>query len=80
MSMKDNQFYVGYTRDLKNRFNSHSRGKVESTKIRRPLKLLYYEACLNQKDALMREKYLKTIWGKRYLRNRIKNYMEISNI
>ncbi len=26
-------------------------------------------------DARMREKYLKTAWGKRYLKNRLKNYL-----
>ncbi|MFH1093700.1 MAG: GIY-YIG nuclease family protein, partial [Candidatus Omnitrophota bacterium] len=30
---------------------------------------------LNQNDAFHREKYLKTTWGKRYLKNRLKNYL-----
>ncbi len=77
ISMKDNQLYVGYTNNLKNRFDAHLKGSVESTKNRRPLKLVYYEACLNKNDALKREKYLKTTWGKRYLRNRIRCYTEI---
>ncbi len=77
MSMKDNQLYVGYTNDLKNRFLIHSKGNVESTKNRRPLKLVYYEASLSKNDALRREKYLKTTWGKRYIRNRVRNYIEI---
>ena len=33
---------------------------MPSTKDRRPLELIYYEACLNEKDAFRREKYLKT--------------------
>ena len=77
MSMKDNQLYVGYTNDLKSRFIIHSKGNVESTRSRRPLKLVYYEACLCKNDALKREKYLKTTWGKRYIRNRIRSYTEI---
>ena len=36
---------------------------------------MYYEACLNQQDATHREKYLKTSWGKRYIKTRIKNYL-----
>lgn len=67
-------FYIGCTKDLKQRINQHNKGWVKSTKDRRPLSLIYYEACLNQQDALRREKYLKTIYGKRYLRNRLKNY------
>lgn len=46
-----------------------------STKNRRPLKLIYYEACHNQNDALKREKYLKTTYGKRYIKNRLKEYL-----
>jgi putative endonuclease len=61
LSEKDNQFYSGYTQNLKLRFKQHCNGLVESTKERRSLKLIYYEACLNQKDALKREKYFKTV-------------------
>ena len=44
----DNQFYVGYTKDLKLRFEKHNNGYIESTQKRRPLKLIYYEACLTR--------------------------------
>ena len=39
------------------------------------LKLIYFEACLSQKDALKREKYLKTHYGKLFLGNRLKSYL-----
>ena len=39
------------------------------------VKLIYYEACLNQQDAIKREGYLKTSWGKRYIKNRVKQYL-----
>ena len=74
-SKKDNKNYVGYTKNLKLRFEEHQKGKVESTKNRRPLKLIYYEACLNQQDATQREKYLKTYHGKMFLKNRLKSYL-----
>ena len=74
-SHKDNKNYAGYTKNLKLRFEQHNKGMVESTKDRRPLKLIYYEACLNQQDATKREKYLKTIYGKRYIKNRLKSYL-----
>jgi len=73
-SLKDKKLYTGYTQNLKLRFELHSKGKVESTKNRRPLKLIYYEACLNQQDATHRGKYLKTHYGKMFLRNRLKSY------
>ena len=52
LSKKDGQLYFGYTKNLEERFERHSKGLVASTKNRRPLKLIYYEACLNQEDAL----------------------------
>lgn len=75
ISDKDNKFYTGYTKNLKLRFEQHNSGLVESTKNRRPLRLIYYEACLNQQDATHREKYLKTYLGKMFLRNRLKSYL-----
>ena len=74
-SLKDKQFYVGYSNNLKKRVKDHNEEKVSSTKFRRLLKLVYYEACLNQQDTTKREKYLKTAWGKRYIKNRLKNYL-----
>ena len=71
-SNKDKQFYTGYTNDLKKRLKLHNDGKVASTKKRLPVALVYYEACLNQQDATHREKYLKTAWGKRYIKSRLK--------
>ena len=65
-SEKDENYYVGYTSDLKKRLELHHTGKVSSTKNRLPMKLVYFEGCLNQQDATKREKYLKkTAWGKR---------------
>jgi len=74
-SLKDGNFYVGYTSDLKKRLKMHNDRKIKSTKNRVPFKLVYYEACLNQKDALEREKYLKTTYGRRFIKRRIKNYL-----
>lgn len=74
LSEKDDKHYTGYTSDLKLRFEQHQRGKVDSTKYRRPLKLIYYEACVDQEDAMRREKYLKTYHGRLYLAKRLKSY------
>jgi putative endonuclease len=57
--------YVGCTKNLKVRFEDHNNGRVESTIDRRPLKLIYYESCLNKVDALHRELYLKSAYGKK---------------
>jgi len=74
-SLKDNQYYTGFTKDLKQRFEQHQKGRIDSTKDRRPLKLIYYEACLDQNEATKREKYLKTYNGKMFLKKRLKSYL-----
>lgn len=72
----DGNFYVGCTSDLKRRLKVHHSGRVPSTCMRRPLRLVYYEVCLDQRDAAHRERYLKSTYGKRYIKNRIKRYLE----
>ncbi len=74
-SKLDNNFYVGYTTNLKRRLDDHNSGKVKSTSSRIPFDVVYYEVCYNQKDALHREKYLKSSYGKRYIKNRLNNYL-----
>ncbi len=74
-SEKDNKFYIGFTKDLKLRFEQHNKGKVESTKNRIPFRLIYYEACLDQSDATKREKYLKSYHGRMFLKKRLKSYL-----
>jgi len=76
MSKNDGKFYTGFTEDLKNRLNEHNTGKVDSTRFRRPFELIYFEGCRNRNDALHREKYLKTTYGKRYISNRLKQDLE----
>lgn len=71
-SVKDDNWYTGYTEDLQKRILEHNQGKNFSTKNRGPFKLLYYEACMNEKDAKARERYLKTGMGRKYLKNRLK--------
>ncbi|MCK4789990.1 MAG: GIY-YIG nuclease family protein [Desulfobacteraceae bacterium] len=74
-SEKDGKFYSGFTENLKLRFEQHKKGLVKSTRDRHPLKLVYYEACLDQTDATNREKYIKTYHGKMFIKNRLKSYL-----
>ena len=73
-SLKDGKRYIGYTKDLKKRLMEHSKGLNFSTSFRRPFKLIYFEGCLNEKDAKRREKYLKTTQGRRFLGLRLIKY------
>ncbi|MBI5018804.1 GIY-YIG nuclease family protein [Candidatus Gottesmanbacteria bacterium] len=70
-SRKDNDLYIGFCNDLRRRINEHNKGGVNSTKHRRPFDLIYYEACLDEKKAIKREKYFKTGFGRRFLKLRI---------
>jgi len=72
LSLKDHNLYIGFSSDLKQRIKSHNSGKVASTKSRRPLKLIYYEAYVSEKDTLGREKFLKSGSGLRFLKKQLK--------
>lgn len=76
-SQKDNRAYVGYTIDLAARIEKHNSGLVRSTRHRRPLTLIYYEAYASKTDAIIREQRLKK-FAKGYmsLRSRIVNSYE----
>jgi putative endonuclease len=71
----DKKLYVGYTSDLRKRMKAHNNGRVSATRDRKPLELLYYEACVHRDDAIRRERYLKTTYGKRYIKNRLKHFL-----
>ncbi|OGF64569.1 excinuclease ABC subunit C [Candidatus Giovannonibacteria bacterium RIFCSPHIGHO2_01_FULL_45_24] len=70
-SKKDGKLYIGFYENLKRRFEEHQKGLVEATKNRRPLELIYYEACRKKVDAIDREKQFKTGFGRAYLKHRI---------
>ena len=71
LSETDRRFYTVAISDLRKRLAQHTAGHVRSTAYRRPLRLVYYEACLSLEDAFRRERYLKTAKGGRYLRQRV---------
>ena len=75
-SKKGEEFYIGYTTDLKKRIIEHNQGLNLSTKRYRPWKIIYYEACLNKNDAKRREGYLKTTQGGRLLKIRLQEFLK----
>jgi len=59
-SLKDEKFYTGHTSDLKKRLKQHNSGMVRSTKARRPFEIVYWESCGTRRDAMKRERQLKS--------------------
>ena len=59
-SEKDRMLYVGYSSNLAARIINHNSGGTKSTAYRRPLKLIFCEFYLFEKDARNRELYLKS--------------------
>ena len=74
-SLKDFKLYIGFTYNLEKRIARHMMGKVIATKNRLPLKLIYYEAYVEKKDAKGREKFLKGGSGHKYLKKQLHYYL-----
>lgn len=72
----DDKFYIGRSSDLRRRLREHQNGEVKSTKGRRPLKLIFYEAFQSPADASRRERYFKTTSGKRALKLMLREYLK----
>ena len=75
-SLKDGKMYIGHTANIKKRFNEHQKGKVRSTKSRRPFKLIYTEEYSTKSEAFKREMFLKTGQGRKFLQTKLKDILE----
>ncbi len=72
LSLKDGGLYIGFTADLKKRLKLHSKGKVLSTKLRLPFRLVHYEYFIIKADAKAREEFLKSGYGRKQLKDILK--------
>ena len=70
-SLKDNNLYIGISRDPEKRVESHNKGKTESTKNRGPFVLIYKECCNSLEEAREEEKYYKSGFGREVIKNLI---------
>jgi putative endonuclease len=67
LSLKDHNYYIGYTTDFARRMNEHHEGRTKSTAPRRPFIVIYCEFHRSKEDAMRREYYFKTSPGKKTL-------------
>ena len=70
-SLKDNNLYIGISRNPEKRVEFHNKGKTESTRNRRPFVLIYKESCHSLKEAREKEKYYKSGFGREVIKNLI---------
>ena len=54
------RFYVGHTKDIKQRIAAHNAGKVRSTKAYLPWIIVYSEKAKTKSDAYKRELQIKS--------------------
>jgi putative endonuclease len=67
----DGKMYIGSSSNLRHRLEEHRSGYVTATKYRQPVHLIYYEACPSLGKAQHRERYFKTGYGRKFLKQRI---------
>ena len=71
-SESSNKIYIGQTRDLDNRVDQHNDPNNDFSKFTKqnkgPWSLVYKEEFATRKEALIREKYLKSSRGRHYLK------------
>ncbi|PJE59765.1 MAG: endonuclease [Candidatus Portnoybacteria bacterium CG10_big_fil_rev_8_21_14_0_10_44_7] len=70
-SLNKNYHYVGITNNLKRRVKQHNAGLNTSTKSYRPFKIVHTEIFSNYKEARIREKFLKSGPGRKFIRETI---------
>lgn len=62
-SRKDGSLYIGQTNNIEKRLLRHNKGLIKTTKSRAPFDVIYYEEYNTRREAMLREKYLKSIGG-----------------
>lgn len=63
-SKKDDGYYIGSTGNLEDRLERHNQGREKSTKSRIPFLLVYKEEFKTKSEAIVRERYLKSLKDK----------------
>jgi putative endonuclease len=72
----DKSWYTGFTSDLKRRLKQHFDGSSPYTSKKNNWRLIYYEVYLNKRDAIGREKFLKSGAGKKFIRKQLFHYFK----
>jgi len=63
LSRKDSSLYIGQTNNVMKRLKRHNIGLIKTTKNRVPFDLVYTESYNTRREAMLRERHLKSIGG-----------------
>ena len=75
LKQKNDRYYYGYTSDLRKRVSEHVNGDVKTTRGQEP-KLVYYETFKEKREALKREKFIKSGQGREQIKRRISERLD----
>ena len=74
-SLKSNKVYIGETSKIvEDRLKEHNQGSNTWTRQHKPFRLIYYESYHCEKDALRREKFLKSGIGNKVVKAIVKEF------
>jgi len=68
-SVDGNHHYVGHCKNLKAQLNQHNSRNVRATRDNRPWEIVHSEKFKNERDAIFRERFFKSIDGQKWLEN-----------
>ena len=72
ISEVDRRMYVGMTQDVQKRLSQHNSGHTKSTKGYMPWNIFLIEKFATREEARKREVYLKSGYGKQWLKSKLK--------
>ena len=68
-SQTHDKIYIGFTSNIESRLNDHNTLSTKGYTVKyRPWALIYSENCETKKEAMLREKQLKTAAGRKFIR------------
>jgi putative endonuclease len=71
LKLSNNKYYVGHSDNLKERMKYHGSGKVNSTAVFRPHRLIFFAAFPKKILAIKFENYLKSSPGNAFRNKRL---------
>ena len=72
----DGSFYTGQCQNIQERVLRHNNGYTQSTKAKRPWKMVYYESYNTRSEAIIREIQIKNMKSRKYINELISNLPE----